>query len=130
MSAPVQVGLAGMPSRVTIFEAGPRDGLQNEATTLPVEAKAEFIERLIAAGVRAIELTSLVRPDRVPPLADAEELLRRVTLPDRVRAVVSRPMNGLCTVRQTLEYARSPCSRAARNLLATQTCGARSMRLP
>ncbi|MEU9273118.1 hydroxymethylglutaryl-CoA lyase [Streptomyces sp. NPDC048251] len=89
--APERIELAGLPSRVTVFEVGPRDGLQNEKTPLPVEVKAEFVERLVDAGVRAIELTSLVRPDRVPQLADAEELLRRVTFPDGVRAVVLAP---------------------------------------
>ncbi|PAK24538.1 hydroxymethylglutaryl-CoA lyase [Streptomyces sp. alain-838] len=89
--APAGIGLPGLPSRVTVFEVGPRDGLQNEATALPVEVKAEFVERLVDAGVRAIELTSLVRPDLVPQLADAEELLRRVSLPEGVRAVVLTP---------------------------------------
>jgi hydroxymethylglutaryl-CoA lyase len=53
--------------------------------------KVEFIERLVAAGVRAIELTSMVRPDRVPQLADAEALLQRLELPPDVRAVVLVP---------------------------------------
>ncbi|MER7687227.1 hydroxymethylglutaryl-CoA lyase [Streptomyces sp. NPDC097610] len=91
VSAPVKVGSAKLPPRVTVFEVGPRDGLQNEAAPVPVEVKAEFVERIVDAGVRALELTSLVRPDRVPQLADAEELLRRVNLPDEVRTVVLTP---------------------------------------
>ncbi|MFE6820879.1 hydroxymethylglutaryl-CoA lyase [Streptomyces sp. NPDC057690] len=91
LSAPVEVATGQLPQRVRVFEVGPRDGLQNEATALPVEVKAEFVERLVEAGVREIELTSLVRPDRVPQLADAEELLRRLRLPDEVRTVVLTP---------------------------------------
>ena len=76
------------PARVDVYEVGPRDGLQNEARAVDVAIKAEFIERLVAAGIRSLELTAMVRPDRVPQLADAEELLQRLDLPDDVRAVV------------------------------------------
>jgi hydroxymethylglutaryl-CoA lyase len=65
----------GLPTAVTVYEVGPRDGLQNESVILPTSMKAELIRRLAAAGLPAIEVTSLVRPDRVPALADAEELL-------------------------------------------------------
>ena len=65
----------GLPSAVTIYEVGPRDGLQNESVMLPTAVKVELITRLAASGLPAIEITSLVRPDRVPALADAEELL-------------------------------------------------------
>lgn len=64
-----------MPSRVEIYEVGPRDGLQNEAKVLNVELKAEFIRRLIAAGLVAVELTSFVPASWVPQLSDAEELV-------------------------------------------------------
>jgi hydroxymethylglutaryl-CoA lyase len=67
--------LAGLPAEITVYEVGPRDGLQNEATTVPVEVKAEFIRRLLAAGLRAVEVTSFVHPRWVPQLADAEQLL-------------------------------------------------------
>ncbi|MDT7747906.1 MAG: hydroxymethylglutaryl-CoA lyase, partial [Pseudonocardiales bacterium] len=56
------IGLAGLPTRVTICEVGPRDGLQNESTVLPAEVKVEFIERLVAAGHRVVESTSFVHP--------------------------------------------------------------------
>src|SRR3954471_8827722 len=74
------VALDGLPSRVTVYEVGARDGLQNESTVVPVEVKAEFIRRLAATGLSVIEATSLVRPDRVPALADAEELLSTLDL--------------------------------------------------
>jgi hydroxymethylglutaryl-CoA lyase len=72
---------------VTVYEVGPRDGLQNESTVLPVETKVEFIERLIAAGLPVVEATSFVAPRWVPQLADAAEVLaaigpqRSVSLP-------------------------------------------------
>jgi hydroxymethylglutaryl-CoA lyase len=77
-----------LPARADVYEVGPRDGLQNEASPLDVAIKVEFVERLVAAGIRSLELTAMVRPDRVPQLADAEELLRRLDLPGDVRAVV------------------------------------------
>ncbi|WP_018657845.1 hydroxymethylglutaryl-CoA lyase [Actinomadura flavalba] len=67
--------LPGLPDRVTIYEVGPRDGLQNEKTVVPVEVKAEFVTRLAAAGLGTIETTSFVHPKWVPQLADAEALL-------------------------------------------------------
>ncbi|NUR86708.1 MAG: hydroxymethylglutaryl-CoA lyase [Nonomuraea sp.] len=67
--------LDGLPERVTIYEVGPRDGLQNESAIVPVEVKARFIDRLADAGHRVIEATSFVHPRWVPQLADAEELL-------------------------------------------------------
>jgi len=67
-----------LPSRVTIYEVGPRDGLQNEKAVVPVEVKAELVERLVAAGLPAVEVTSFVSPRWVPQLADAEQLLDRL----------------------------------------------------
>jgi hydroxymethylglutaryl-CoA lyase len=61
--------------RVTIYEVGPRDGLQNESAVVPVDVKREFIGRLAAAGLTTIETTSFVHPKWVPQLADAAELL-------------------------------------------------------
>jgi hydroxymethylglutaryl-CoA lyase len=60
---------------VHIYEVGPRDGLQNEATVVPTETKAAFIRRLVASGLDAVELTSFVPPAWIPQLADADELL-------------------------------------------------------
>jgi hydroxymethylglutaryl-CoA lyase len=67
--------LPGLPDKVTIYEVGPRDGLQNEKTVVPAHVKAEFVTRLAGAGLRTIETTSFVHPKWVPQLADAEELL-------------------------------------------------------
>ncbi|GIH24063.1 hydroxymethylglutaryl-CoA lyase [Acrocarpospora phusangensis] len=68
----------GLPTHVTIYEVGPRDGLQNESTIVPVEIKAEFVERLVDAGLTTIETTSFVHPSWVPQLADAADLLARI----------------------------------------------------
>src|SRR5262245_34797687 len=70
-----------MADRVRIYEVGPRDGLQNEATLLPTDAKRRFIELLVDAGLREIEATSFVAPRAIPQLADADELM--TTLPRR-----------------------------------------------
>jgi hydroxymethylglutaryl-CoA lyase len=61
--------------RVRVYEVGPRDGLQNEATPIPTATKARFIELLADAGLREIEATSFVAPRAIPQLADADELL-------------------------------------------------------
>lgn len=72
---PMTEPMPGMPERVTIYEVGPRDGLQNEKSVVPVEVKAEFVRRLVAAGLETVELTSFVPQRWVPQLGDAEELL-------------------------------------------------------
>lgn len=64
-----------MTRHIEIVEVGPRDGLQSEPGVFPTVAKIELINRLIAAGVRRLEVTSFVNPKRVPQMADAEEVL-------------------------------------------------------
>jgi len=88
---PQRVTRTNLPERVTIWEVGPRDGLQNEPTTVSVEVKAEFLTRLADAGLSIIEATSFVHPKWVPQLADAEELLDRATLRDGIRYPVLVP---------------------------------------
>jgi hydroxymethylglutaryl-CoA lyase len=80
-----------MPARVTVYEVGPRDGLQNEPTSVPVDVKLEFLDRLASTGLSVIEATSFVRPEWVPQLADAEELLDRMKRHDGVRYPVLVP---------------------------------------
>jgi hydroxymethylglutaryl-CoA lyase len=72
-------------------EVGPRDGLQNEATTLAADDKVRYIELLVDAGVTLIEVTSFVSPKAVPQLADADEVFRAITKRDGVRYVVLVP---------------------------------------
>ncbi|MBK9128141.1 MAG: hydroxymethylglutaryl-CoA lyase [Phycisphaerales bacterium] len=66
--------MASQPEPVRIVEVGPRDGLQNEPVPVPTATKRAFVERLVAAGLREIEVTSFVHPKLVPQLADAAEL--------------------------------------------------------
>jgi len=72
---PTTVPQDGLPARVTIYEVGPRDGLQNEKALVPTDVKAEFVQRLLAAGLPIVEATSFVHPRWVPQLADAAELM-------------------------------------------------------
>ena len=61
--------------RVTLYDVGPRDGLQNEPDVLDVETRAELVQRLAATGIPAIEVASFVDPRRVPQMAHAEEVV-------------------------------------------------------
>ena len=80
-----------LPSRVTIYEVGARDGLQNEKIAVPTDVKAEFIGRLIDAGLPIVEATSFVHPKWVPQLADAGELIARLDLDGPVALPVLVP---------------------------------------
>ncbi len=71
--------------RVEIVEVGPRDGIQSQPTLLSTEQKLTFVERLIGAGLRRIEVASFVNPKRVPQMADVDELLARLPRPAGVR---------------------------------------------
>jgi hydroxymethylglutaryl-CoA lyase len=76
---------------VRIYEVGPRDGLQAEATVVPTDAKLRLLGLLADAGLREIEATSLVRPDTIPQLADADDLLARLERRPGVRYPVLVP---------------------------------------
>jgi hydroxymethylglutaryl-CoA lyase len=81
----------GLPERVTIWEVGARDGLQNEKAVVPVEVKLEFLDRLADAGLTTLEATSFVHPRWIPQLADAEKLLAALDRRDGVRYPVLVP---------------------------------------
>lgn len=70
--------MAALPEKVRIREVGPRDGFQNEPETIPTAEKVRLIDMLSASGLRRMEVTSFVRPDVIPQLADAEEVLATV----------------------------------------------------
>ncbi|KAH9314246.1 hypothetical protein KI387_022873, partial [Taxus chinensis] len=70
--------LKGIPKFVKVVEVGPRDGLQNEKTTVPTNVKTELIERLAASGLQVVEATSFVSPKWVPQLADAKDVMAGV----------------------------------------------------
>ena len=89
---PMPVPQPGLPERVRIYEVGPRDGLQNERTPVPTEVKAQFVRRLYEAGLTTVEATSFVRPEWVPQLADAEQLMPLLAdLPEELRLPVLVP---------------------------------------
>jgi hydroxymethylglutaryl-CoA lyase len=66
------------PTEALIREVGPRDGFQNEPEVIPTDDKVAIIDKLTATGVSRIEITSFVRPDVIPQLADGAEVLSRV----------------------------------------------------
>jgi hydroxymethylglutaryl-CoA lyase len=77
--------------QVTVYEVGPRDGLQNEETPLASAIKIELIERLAAAGLPVVEATSFVSPKWVPQLADADEVMAGLRRREGVRYPVLVP---------------------------------------
>ena len=74
-----------LPAEATIYEVGPRDGLQNEARPVPTAEKIRFIDALVASGIRNIEITSFVSAKWIPQLADSAEVARGVHRPPGVR---------------------------------------------
>jgi hydroxymethylglutaryl-CoA lyase len=81
----------GLPATARIREVGPRDGFQNEPEVIPTEAKIRLIDALARTGLRRLELTSFVRADVIPQLADAAEVLQAVDIPDAVSRSVLIP---------------------------------------
>jgi len=77
--------------RVAIREVGPRDGFQNEPEVVPTAEKVRLVELLAAAGLKRIEVTSFVRADVIPQLADGPEVLERISVPDDVALSVLVP---------------------------------------
>lgn len=85
-----------IPKAVRIREVGPRDGFQNEPETIAIEDKVRLVEMLARTGLRRLEVTSFVRADVVPQLADGREVLERAQIPDEVAVSVLVPnMRGL-----------------------------------
>ncbi len=73
-----------LPAAVRVYEVSPRDGLQNESAVVSTEHKAELIARLVASGLRDIEVTSFVRARWIPQLSDAAELVAMLPAHDDV----------------------------------------------
>jgi hydroxymethylglutaryl-CoA lyase len=71
-----------LPKSVRIREVGPRDGFQNEPEVIPTDDKVRLIRMLAASGLRRLEVTSFVRPDVIPQLADAEQVLAQLEQPE------------------------------------------------
>jgi hydroxymethylglutaryl-CoA lyase len=83
--------MSSLPASVRIREVGPRDGFQNEPETIATADKVRLIEALGRTGLRRMEVTSFVRADVIPQLADAGEVLEAVTLPEDVSVSVLVP---------------------------------------
>jgi hydroxymethylglutaryl-CoA lyase len=112
------------PTRVEIVEVGPRDGLQSEAQVLPTECKVEFVRRLVAAGLRRIEVASFVNPKRVPQMADAEAVLAALGNPTGNRFI------GLVLNRKGFDRARAAgCGEIGMAIAASESFGQRNQGL-
>lgn len=106
---------------IELVEVSPRDGLQSEPVALPTAAKIALIERLIAAGLRRIEVTSFVNPKRVPQMADAEAVL--AGLPRRADIAYI----GLVLNLKGLERARAAgCDEVGMAVVASETFNRRN----
>ena len=89
-----------LPSRVTLVDVGPRDGLQNEKQPVDAGVKIELVHRLQAAGLREIEVTSFVSPKWVPQMADNAEVMagiarRTGVLLFLIAPLIQRLMHGV-----------------------------------
>lgn len=88
--------MGDLPDTVRIREVGPRDGFQNESEVIPTDQKVQLIDLLSGTGLKRIEVTSFVRPDVIPQLADASEVLAGIARPEGVAFSVLIPnMKGL-----------------------------------
>ena len=81
----------GLPERIRVREVGPRDGFQNEPEVIPTASKIELIDALARTGLRRLEVTSFVRADVIPQLADAAEVLAGIDVPSHVSVSVLIP---------------------------------------
>ena len=99
---PLSSGLfSQVPEGVSIYEVGPRDGLQNERATVPLHSKLRLVDALVASGLRRIEITSFVSPKWIPQLADADAVAQRAKPPPGVC------FSALCPNARGLERARA-----------------------
>jgi hydroxymethylglutaryl-CoA lyase len=98
-----------VPPTVTVYEVGPRDGLQNEAATVPTQDKLALVGALAGAGLRRIEATSFVSPRWIPQLADADALVPALPRVPGVSWVVLVPnARGLERLVEALRRAGEP----------------------
>ena len=121
---------AALPAAVRVREVGPRDGFQNEPEVIPTAEKVRLVDLLAQTGLRRIEVTSFVRPDVIPQLADAADVLAQVDVPADVAISVLIPnAKGLDAALALLEAhagsggrstrSTSSCPRASRTTART-----------
>ncbi len=103
-------GHAAVPAAVRIREVGPRDGFQNEPEVIATADKARLIDGLARTGLQRIEVTSFVRPDVIPQLSDAAEVLRAIEVPPQVAVSVlipnERGLDNALALRDAHEWER------------------------
>lgn len=110
-----------MMRSVEIVDVGPRDGLQMEPGVMPTAAKIEFIERLVAAGLRRLEVASFVNPKKVPQMADAEQVLAGLSRRDDVHYI------GLVLNRRGFDRAQAAgCNEVGMAVVASDTFNRRN----
>ena len=110
-----------MTRRIEIVEVGPRDGLQSEPGIVPTAVKIAFIERAIECGLRRIEVASFVNPQRVPQMADAEDVLRGLRRRDDLAYI------GLVLNRKGFERAAAAgCTEVGMAVVASDTFNRRN----
>src|SRR4051812_28195237 len=80
-----------LPQSVRIREVGPRDGFQNEPEVIATDDKVRLVDLLATTGLKRLEVTSFVRADVIPQLADAADVLARMSVPDDVDVTVLIP---------------------------------------
>ena len=107
-----------------IREVGPRDGFQNEPEVVPTDEKVRLIELLAASGLKRLEVTSFVRADVIPQLADGAEVLQRIDVPDDVALSVlipneRGPRASRCRTATASTRSTSSCRRARRTTART-----------
>jgi hydroxymethylglutaryl-CoA lyase len=116
--------MSELPQAVRIREVGPRDGFQNEPEVIATADKVTLIDALARTGLERLEITSFVRPDVIPQLADAEEVLEAVGLPDGVHGSVlipnERGLERALALRESLGD-RTPFSEVNLFLSASET---------
>jgi hydroxymethylglutaryl-CoA lyase len=100
-----------LPQAVSIREVGPRDGFQNEPEVIPTERKIELIDALARTGLARLEVTSLVRADVIPQLADAADVLAGIDVPAGVSVSVlipnERGLDAAMELRERADGARA-----------------------
>ncbi len=107
--------------KIKLVEVGPRDGLQSQSVALPTSAKLELIERLVAAGVRRLEVASFVNPRKVPQMADADALFAALPVRPEVSYI------GLVLNHRGFERARSAgCREVGMVVVASDTFNRRN----
>jgi hydroxymethylglutaryl-CoA lyase len=114
-----------IPVAVKIREVGPRDGFQNEPETIPTARKVELIDALARTGLRRLEVTSFIRPDVIPQLADAAEVLARIDVPPEIAVSVlipnERGLEHALALRDTHDGARAAFDEVNVFLSASET---------